>query len=120
MVQEQENFKRFKVFMALKLHVQVFLVVMLCSVVVEYQYLRGPCCFHLQGEDEGSKVLQNTGILWQHYIPSPSHNPQDINWKRMLSKYNGQNIKKSGKPVFQKYSHKYQPKGRQNERRNKF
>jgi len=29
--------------------VQVFWVVMLCS-VVGYQHFRGPCCFHLQGE----------------------------------------------------------------------
>jgi len=32
------------------IHVKVFMVMMLCSVVVGYQHFIGPCCLHLQGE----------------------------------------------------------------------
>jgi len=41
---------RFEVFMVVKIQVEVFWVVTLCSIVVGYQCFRGPCCFHLQGE----------------------------------------------------------------------
>jgi len=40
---------RFEVFTAVKIEVQVFRVVMPCSVVVGYQHFGGPCCFHLKG-----------------------------------------------------------------------
>jgi hypothetical protein len=43
----------------------VFWVVMLCSVAVEYQRFRGPCCLHLQ-----------VGILPQHYMASQLRRPQ--------------------------------------------
>jgi len=42
---------------------------MLCSVVIGYQHIGGP-------EDGGSKVLQNTGILSQHYLASQPKRPQ--------------------------------------------
>jgi hypothetical protein len=38
---------RFEVFMAVKIQVEVFWVVMSCGVVVGYQHFRGPCCLHL-------------------------------------------------------------------------
>jgi hypothetical protein len=40
--------------MALKIHVEVFWVVMLCSVVVGYQHFGEPCFLHLQGEVNGA------------------------------------------------------------------
>jgi hypothetical protein len=56
---------RFEVFMV-KIQVEVFWSVMLCSVAVGYEHFRGPSCLHLQGdnnltslhpEDGGSKIL---------------------------------------------------------------
>jgi hypothetical protein len=41
---------RFEVFMAVMIQVEVFWVVMLCCVPVQYQYLTGLCCLYLQGE----------------------------------------------------------------------
>jgi hypothetical protein len=48
----------FEVFTTVKIRIEVFWVVTLCSVVVGYQRFGGPCCLHLQG---GSKVLRNSG-----------------------------------------------------------
>jgi hypothetical protein len=59
------NYKVFKVFMAVKIQVKVFWAVTLCSVAD----FGGPGCF-LVPEDGGSKVLQNTGIMLQHYLVS--------------------------------------------------
>jgi len=39
---------RFEVFMAVKMQVKVFWVVMMCNVAVGYQHFRVPCCLHLQ------------------------------------------------------------------------
>jgi hypothetical protein len=39
--------RKFEVFMAAKIQVEVFWVVTPCSVVVGYQRFRGPCCLHL-------------------------------------------------------------------------
>jgi len=52
-----------------KIQVEVFWVVMLCSVEVGYQHFAGPCCLHLQGD-------VNVGILSQHYIVSQSRRSQ--------------------------------------------
>jgi len=41
------------------------------SDVVGYQ-----CCLHLQGDDGGSWVLQNIGILPLHYMASQIRRPQ--------------------------------------------
>jgi hypothetical protein len=38
--------------MAVKVQVEVFCVVTLCSVVVGYKSFGGPCCLHLQSEEE--------------------------------------------------------------------
>jgi len=40
------------------LQVEVFWVVMLCSVVVGYQHFKGPCYFHLQ--DEVTRMGKNS------------------------------------------------------------
>jgi hypothetical protein len=47
---------RFEAFMAVKIRVEFFCIVTLCSVVVGYQRFRGPGCLHLQ-EDGGSMDL---------------------------------------------------------------
>jgi hypothetical protein len=53
---------KFGVFMVVKIQVNVFWVETLCS-DVRYQCVGETCCLHLQGEEGGSKVLLNTGIL---------------------------------------------------------
>jgi hypothetical protein len=41
---------RHEVFTAVKIKVDIFRVVTLCSFVVGYQCFGGPCCLHLQGK----------------------------------------------------------------------
>jgi hypothetical protein len=48
---------RFEVFMAVRIQVEIFWVMMLRSAVVRYQCFGGPYCLHLQLEDGGSTVL---------------------------------------------------------------
>jgi hypothetical protein len=43
----KEFIVRFEVFTAMKIQVEVW-VVMSCSVVVGYKHFGGPCCFHLR------------------------------------------------------------------------
>jgi len=52
----QSTNARIEVFMEMKIKVEVFLVVMPCSVVVGYQHFRGSFCPHLHPEDEGGMV----------------------------------------------------------------
>jgi hypothetical protein len=47
----------FEAYTAVIFQVEVFWVVTPCSVVAGYQHFRGPCCHHLQGDDEGSMDL---------------------------------------------------------------
>jgi hypothetical protein len=54
---------RFEVFMAVKIQVEVFWIVMPCSVVKGYQHFRV------------IMVLQNVGILPQHYMTSQTRRP---------------------------------------------
>jgi hypothetical protein len=62
------TYTRLEVFMAVKVKVEVFWIMMSYNVMVGYHLFRGPCCLHLYPEDAGRKVLQNTGILLQHYV----------------------------------------------------
>jgi len=39
---------RFEVFMAVKIQIEVFWVVTLCSVAIVYQHFEEPCCPRLQ------------------------------------------------------------------------
>jgi hypothetical protein len=55
------------VFTMIRIQIEVFYVMMLCSVVGGYHCFGGPYCLHLQPADGGSKVLRNIGILPQHY-----------------------------------------------------
>jgi hypothetical protein len=48
---------RFEVLTAVKIQVEIFWVMTLCSVVVEYECFRGPYCLYLQGEDGDSMDL---------------------------------------------------------------
>jgi len=64
---------RFEVFMVVKIQVQVFWVLTLCSAAVRYQRFRRPCCLQLpllRPEDEGSMFLRNFGNLSQIYTAS--------------------------------------------------
>jgi len=45
---------RLQVFKVVKIQVKVFWAAMPCSAVVGYQHFRGLCCFHLQGEVNGT------------------------------------------------------------------
>jgi hypothetical protein len=65
---KQQGDVRFEVFIAVKIQVEVFWVVMVCSVRVGYQCFGGPCCLHLHGEV--SQCLQNVGILLQDFMLS--------------------------------------------------
>jgi len=66
----------FEVFMAVKIQVKVFWVVLMCG-VVGYQCFVWQFCLHLKGEDEdgGSMVLHNVGILPQHYTATQLWRP---------------------------------------------
>jgi len=59
----------FHTFTVAKIQVEVFWVVMVCSVVLGYQHFRGP-------EDGDSMDLWNTGILPQQCMASWPRNPQ--------------------------------------------
>jgi hypothetical protein len=55
---------RFEVFMAVKMQVEVFWVVMPCSYAAGYQCFRKPCCLHLYTEDgrqKGSSMMIMNG-----------------------------------------------------------
>jgi hypothetical protein len=45
---------RFEVYITLKVQVEVFSVVTLCSFAVRYQCFGESCCLHLQGEVNGA------------------------------------------------------------------
>jgi hypothetical protein len=60
----------FEAFTALIFQVEVFCVVTRCSVVVGYQRFRGPCCLHLQTEDDGNMDVWEFGTLPLHYTAS--------------------------------------------------
>jgi hypothetical protein len=45
--------RHFEAFTVVMFKVEVFWVVMPCSVMVGYQHFRGPCCLHVQGEVAG-------------------------------------------------------------------
>jgi hypothetical protein len=63
-------------------YVDVLCVAIPCNVVVGYQRFGERRCFHLQGEDTGSKVLRNVGILPQHYTGSQPTEDIDSNLDR--------------------------------------
>jgi hypothetical protein len=62
--------KKFEVSTAVKIQIQVFCVVTPCNAVVGYQRFRGPCRFHVQGDNGGSLDLWNVVIQPQHYTAS--------------------------------------------------
>jgi hypothetical protein len=63
----------FEFFTVVKTQVEIFWVVTLCSIVVGYHHLGGPCCL-LHGEDGGSMVIQNFGILSHHNLEDLDRN----------------------------------------------
>jgi len=71
------EYARFEVFTAVKIQVQVFWVVMPCSVAVRYRCFGGPCCFHLGGEVKMSEARsrETFGIVQRHYTASQPRRP---------------------------------------------
>jgi hypothetical protein len=61
---------KFQVFTVVKIQVEVFWIMTSYSDVLGYHCFGGPCYFHHHTDDEGSKVLQNTGILSQPRRPN--------------------------------------------------
>jgi len=53
--------------------------VTLCTGVIGYQCIGGPCCLYLQGE--GNMAVQNTGILSHHYTVSQPKRPRLEEWR---------------------------------------
>jgi hypothetical protein len=60
----------FEAFTVVMFQVEIFRVVMLCSVVVGYQCSGGPCCLHLHPE-----------MLMSYHNTTLCHDPEDINLK---------------------------------------
>jgi len=60
---------RFEVFMLMRIQGMVFWILM-CSDMVGYQCLGGPCCLAGWSEDRGSMVVLNVGIIPYHYMMS--------------------------------------------------
>jgi hypothetical protein len=62
----------------MKIHVMVFWILMPSSDVVGYRHFGGSCYLYVQGalhsEDGGRMVLQNIGVLPNHYT---YQNPED-------------------------------------------
>jgi len=75
---------RLEIFMAVRIQVVVFCVVMPCSDVVAYQHFGGPSCLHLHPEDEGSLVFHIT--TWCH---KPEHHHSKV---KMCPKPNQTNV----------------------------
>jgi len=61
-VMDSWQIMRFMVFTAVKAQVEVFWVVLPCSVVVGYQHFGWRCCLHLQDEVNGSEGRKDTYI----------------------------------------------------------
>jgi hypothetical protein len=67
--------------MVVMLHVEVFWVMTLCSVVVGYQCFRGPCCPHLQGQ---VKAAWTSEMMVSYHNITWGHNPKDLEMKYQL------------------------------------
>jgi hypothetical protein len=63
--------------MAVKIQVEFFCVVTLCSVAVGYQRFGGPCCFHFQGEDLELNVIFLL-ILFMRFIKNNIFNARNF------------------------------------------
>jgi hypothetical protein len=59
-----------------KIQVKVLWVVMLCSVMGEYQHFRGPCCLHIQGKVKTETVWSSKMLVSYHHT-TPHHNTED-------------------------------------------
>jgi len=65
----------FEVSTEVKIHVKAFWTVMPCNDAIRYQSFRGPCWKWRQ------QVLQDVGILPQHYMVSQPFTWSNLNWR---------------------------------------
>jgi hypothetical protein len=65
-------------FTVVRIQVEIFRVVMPCSVVVGYQRFRGSCCLHLQGE----VTAWSSETLVSYHSTSRHHYPEDLDFSR--------------------------------------
>jgi hypothetical protein len=69
---------RVEVLTVVEIQIEVFWVVMLCSVVVGYQCFRGSCCLHVQGEVKMEAVRTSETLV--SYCNTTKHcNPEYLN-----------------------------------------
>jgi hypothetical protein len=63
----------YEVFMVVKIQVQFFWIVTMCSVAVGYKCFRSPCCLHLHWRWHRPLIPWYPTMLTQH------HNPEELN-----------------------------------------
>jgi hypothetical protein len=54
--------------MTVKIQIEVFWFVTVCTVEIGYQHFRGPCCLHLQGDVTGMGINgMDIGLEWRGF-----------------------------------------------------
>jgi hypothetical protein len=68
-----------EVFVAVKIQVKVLWVATACNVATGCQYFGGPCCLHLQSEEQ-----QSSKMSVSYHNTTQRHNPDDLNMNYVL------------------------------------